>query len=208
MHCNNSIGATGIICLVFGIFFCIHFFLYIPDYNDSNPFIGETYKDLYHYFNINNATKECEEIKVKLFNKTTLSEIFPIDLDHFILIAIAIKWITLIICIYIFVNLILKELLFYLNNIIFYCEIIIGLILLLLDLILNDIGDKTIMKYSNFLECENVNRNSFDKYKEMNALPLLLPGVLFYIFFLFSYFGFIVNRNYQLKNNYYSFEFD
>ena len=208
MHCNNSIGATGIICLVFGIFFYIQFMLYIPDYNDPNPFIEEAYEDIYYYFNRRNSTKECDEIKKEIFNKTALSEVFSIDLDYFISIAIAIKWITLIICIYIFVNLIFKELLFYLNNKIFYCEIIIGLILLLLDLILNDIGDKPIMKYNIFQECKNVNRFLLDKYEDMNDLPLLLPGILFYIFFLFSYFGFIVNRNYQLKNNYYSFEFD
>ena len=207
MHCNNSIGGTGIICLVVGILFFIQFIFYIPNSYDSNPFIREAYNDKYYYFNSNKATIKCDEIKNEILNKT-LSEVFPIDLNYYIPIAITIKWATLVLCLYIFANLIFKQLLFYLNNSIFYCEIIIGIILLLLDLILNDIGDKTIMNYSEFLDCKNVNRYSFEKYKEMNDLKLLSLGALFYIFYIFSYFGFIINRNYRLKNNSYSFEFD
>ena len=133
------------------------------------------------------------EIKNDIMKKNkTLSEIFPINPKVFIGIVTAIKWMTLIIFICNFFMLCIKEWLLSKNKNLFKYELNVSFILVILENTLLIMGSKSIKKYENFLGCGNVNKNQFQKYKGMDDLYSLYGLVIFYIFYLSSYFSFII----------------
>ena len=201
MSCNNALCGVGSFCIFFGILFFMMLNLNIPAYYESNPLGNEDPSDKYYYFNNASASEECNKIKEDILIKhKTLSELFP-NPNTIIGMGKAVKYITLIICIYIFFVLPLKEMTKLADTILFAFEIVVWFLLLFLWIIIY-IKRNGLNHYEDFLNCKNVNIDKNKKIPDISKVYNLCGYIIFYIFYIFLYLGFICTRTYTFKNDY------
>ena len=201
MSCNNAFCGTGIFCIFFGLLYFFMLNMNIPAYYESNPFENEDPSDKYYYFNNASASEECNEIKEDILKKDkTLSELFP-NPNTIIGIGKAVEWITLIISIYIFFLLFIKEMTKLADKILFYFEIIVLFLLSLFWIIIIK-ERESLNDYKDFLNCNNVNRDKIKTIPDIDKVYDLCNFIIFYLFYIGLYFGYICARNYTFKKDY------
>ena len=199
---NNSFIGSGAFCIFFGImyFFVLH--NNIPASYKSNPLESNDTSEKYYYFNNASASEDCNKIKEDILVKDkTLSGMFP-NPNTIIAIAKAIEWITLIISIYLFFMLFVREIEKSCHNILCYIEIIVGFLLSLFWIIIILIEKPGLDKYNDFLSCKNVNRDKIKTIPDFDILQKIYFYIILYIFYIPLYFSTIFARNYVFKNDY------
>ena len=200
MSCNNPFCGVGCLCIFFGIIYYFMLYINIPAYYESNPLEKEEPSDKYYYFNNLSASEECNEKKEDiLIDGKTLSELFP-NPNTIILLGKAIEWITLIICIYLFFMLSVRNINRFAHKILLYFEIGVGVLLLIFWIIL--IFKKSGLEhYKDFLNCENINKDKIKTIPGVDKLYDVCMFIILYLFYIGLYFGSIVARYYVFKKD-------
>ena len=202
MSCDNGFCGVGTFLIFFGVLYFFGFEMNMPSYYESNPLKTKDPSEKYYYFNNKTASEECNKLKEDILIKgKTLSGMYP-NPNTIIGIAKAIQWITLIMCIYFFFMLSVRELKKTTHQSLFYFEIAVGFLLSLFWIILVFFEKNGLEKFEEFLSCKNVNRDKIRTIPDMNDLFDIIFCVIFYLFYLALYFTTIYCRNKVFNNDY------
>ena len=203
MSCDNGFCGTSTFLIFFGVLYFFMLEMNMPSYYESNPLETQDPSEKYTYFNNNKtASEECNEFKEDILIKDkTLSGMFP-NPNTIIGIAKTIQWITLIMCIYFFFMLSVRELKKTSHKNLLYFEIGVGILLSFFWIILVFFKKNELENFQEFLSCENVNRDKIRTIPDINDLYDIIFSVIFYIFYLALYFTTIYCRNKVFNNDY------
>ena len=202
MSCDNGFCGVSAFYIFLGALYCFGLGMNMPSYYKSNPLETKDPSEKYYYFNNKTASEECNEFKEDILIKDkTLSGMFP-NPNTIIGIAKAIQWITLIMCIYFFIMLNVRELKKTTHKFLLNFEIGVWFLLFLFWIILVFFEKNGLEDFKEFLSCENVNRDKIRTIPDINDLYNIIFLVIFYVFYLALYLATIYCRNKVFNDDY------